>query len=327
MSARKWSLGMAGLLLGAGVGCNEIVGIVAAEDTLSCSPFHEITAARAVGCMFRIACDPFLPPYTMSECVSMAWQDASPSESCTYAAESCADVDACIGRRYEPESACEGTSGWTCAENDERAVNCTELGAYSIDCELFGGTCLPHQSTEVPTAFGCQHVPAPTCPEDAEEGEYFCEGTQRFTCIDGEPRGVDCAAISSECIEYGPGLAFCSDRTESCDDLGSISCEGDAIEACDGDGYRVRFDCSIEGLECGEDSETDEIACLAPGCETTTDCVEGCLDDGRSMRFCSGGVPFQIDCTEYGYDGCIENELKDMPLAYCARQTGAEPHP
>lgn len=328
MSARKVALFSGAFLLVGALGCNEIVGIVSATEGLSCSPGLEVTQARAVGCMFRIACDPFLPPYTMSECVGMAWQDAAPAESCTFGAESCADVDSCIGRRYEPAASCEDTTGWTCDESGDRAINCTQAGGYSIDCELFGGTCMPHSSTAAPTAFGCQHVPAPTCPEDAVEGEYYCEGTQRFTCIDGEPRGVDCAAINSECIEYGPGEAFCSDRTEACDNLGSTTCDGNTIEACDTDGYRVRFDCSNEGLECGQDSETDDIVCLAEGCETATECSEACLEDGRTLRFCAGGVAFVLDCTEFGYDGCAEDEIKGgLPLAYCAVAPGELPHP
>lgn len=328
LTLRKMGIALGGVLITGAFGCNEIVGIVSATETLtSCNPELEVTQARAVGCMFRIACDPFLPPYSMSECVGMAWQDASAAESCSLGAESCADVDSCIGRRYEPEAACEGTSGWTCGE-DERAINCTEFGGYSIDCAMFGGTCMPHASTEVPTAFACQHVPAPTCPDDAEPGAYYCEGTQRFTCIDGEPRGVDCAAINSECIQYSPTEAYCSDRTEECDNLGSTSCDGFSIEACDSDGYRVRFDCSIEGLECAQDSETDNIECLAEGCETSTNCTEECLEDGRTLRFCAGGVAFVMDCTEFGYDGCAEGEIKGgVPLAYCAVEPGALPHP
>jgi len=337
MSLRKIGLALAATALTGALGCNEIVGIVAATEVetgtggggnVSCNPDQEVSAERAIGCMFRIACDPFLPPYSMSECVGMAWQDASPAESCTFGAQSCADVDACIGRRYEAPAVCEDVSGWTCAEEGERAINCTDAGGYSIDCELFGGVCMPHSSTVVSTAFACQHVPAPTCPEDAEEGAYYCEGTQRFTCIDGEPRGVDCATVNSDCIEFGPGEAFCSDRTESCGTLGSIECNENAIEVCDTDGYRARFDCSSEGLECGEDSVTDDIVCLAEGCDTETGCTEECLPDGESLRFCAGGVPFDLDCTEFGYDGCIEGTIKgDVPLAYCARQNGSDPHP
>jgi hypothetical protein len=330
MTTRNALLCLAGLLVTSVLGCNEIVGIHRATegDGISCSPELEVSTDRAVGCLFRIACDPFLPPFSMSQCVGMAWQDSAPSETCSYAATSCADVDACIGRRYEPAATCTDTSGWTCDESGERAINCTPAGGYSIDCELFGGSCLPHSSTVEQTAFACQTVDAPTCPEGAEEGAYYCEGTQRFTCIDGEPRGVDCAAISSDCIEFGPGEAYCSDRTESCSDLGLVTCEGDVIEACDVNGYRVQFDCSTGGLGCGEDSVTDDIACLADGCETTTGCEESCLDDGKTLHFCAGGVPFVMDCTEYGYDGCLEDELGDgVPLAYCARGTGSDPHP
>lgn len=337
MSFRNVSILLAGLVLPGAFGCNEIVGIKAAQDTSgtggtgstdSCNPELEVTEARAIGCMFRIACDPFLPPFSMSECMSLAWQDASPAESCTFGAESCGDIDACIGRRYEPAAECEDITGWTCDESGERAINCTQAGAYSVNCDLFDGSCAPHASTAAPTAFACAPEAAPTCPDDAEPGEYFCDGTVRFTCIDGEPRGVDCAAIDSECIEFAEGEAYCSDRTEECTTIGSTSCNGDVIEACDTDGYRVAFDCSAEGLECAEDSETELLSCLAPGCDTATDCTEACLDDARTLRFCAGGVAFSLDCTRFGYDGCVEDQIKGgVPLAYCAVGQGQPPHP
>jgi hypothetical protein len=319
-------LSMVGLGLLAGIGCNQIVGIVGAEEGACGEP--QVSEDRVVGCMFRIACDPFFPPYTMSECVSMAWQDASPAETCTFAADSCADIDACIGRRYEPESSCTDLEGWSCDDSGERAIHCSEAGGYSVDCQLFGGTCLEHASTVVSTAYACQPSTPPTCPVDAEEGAYACEGSVRFTCIDGQPYGVDCAGIASDCIEYGPGEAFCSDRTESCAEASTVSCEGDVIDICDTNGYRVAFDCGTEGLGCAQDSESGAFECLAEGCETATECTERCDDDGKTLHFCAGGVPTSIDCTGYGYDGCVDTEIKgDVPLAYCLRATGEPPHP
>jgi len=328
MSARKLGLGLAGLLLCSGMACNEIAGIGPAEDN-GCNPFIEASEARVVGCMFRVSCDPFLPPYTMSQCVSMAWQDSAASEACTAGAQNCGDIDACIGRRYEPVEACAGGSGsgWMCDDTGDRAINCASNGQYSVDCELFGGTCLPHTSTSVPTAYGCQTNSPPTCPTDAVDGYYYCDGSQRYTCIDGEPRGVDCAGISSDCVVYGTGIAFCSDRTEECDNAGTIGCDGDVVDLCDGDGYRARYDCSIEGLECGEDTENSFIECLADGCQTATECTEGC-EGGATMRYCLGGTPRYLDCTDYGYDGCAEDELGEgYPLAFCANNSGGDPHP
>jgi hypothetical protein len=332
MITRTLALSLTGLLVAGSIGCNEIVGIKAAEENedlaASCDPSVDIGEQRAVGCMFRIACDPYLPPYNMSECVSLAWQDASPAESCTFGAETCAEVDACIGRRYEPASSCEGESGWICDEDGGRAINCTDDGGYSVDCALFGATCAPHASTADPTAYACQTSSPPTCPADAEEGEYFCEGTQRFTCIGGEPYGVDCAETSSDCVEFSPGSAYCTDRTDTCDDPNSIHCDGDAIQICDQNGYAARFDCSSEGLTCDVDSDSENITCLAASCETTAACKEECLDDGVRMRFCAGGEPYFLNCTDYGFDGCLEGSIKQgTPLAYCALETGATPHP
>lgn len=331
-TARTRGLGFAGLCLAgaslsASIGCNQIVGIVGAEESPFCGGV-DVAEDRVVGCMFRIACDPFFPPYTMSECVGMAWQDASPAESCTFGAESCADVDACIGRRYEPAEACADLEGWSC--DGERAISCSDAGGYSVDCELYGGSCLAHSSTVASTAYGCQPSSPPTCPVDAVEGEYFCEGTRRVTCIDGEPHGVDCAGIASDCVETGDGRAFCSDRMESCSNSGTVVCDDDVIEVCDDYGYRVAFDCGTSNLGCAEDSESGKIECLADGCETTTDCTESCLDDDKTLHFCVGGVPTTLDCTEYGYDGCIDAEIRTdpaVPLAFCARVTGAPPHP
>lgn len=319
------SLFAALLLMGAG--CNEIVGIKGATKddappAISCSPEFSISAARAEGCMFRIGCDPFFPPFTMSQCVSLAWQDASPMEACGYGAQSCADVAACIGRGYHSDDVCSG-EGWTCDDTGNIAVNCTQNGAYAIDCGLLGGSCAPHASSVVPSAPACQPDSPPNCPNGAVEGNFLCDGTERFTCIDGQAYSVDCAALSASCINGG-----CSDRPDTCTTLGQVSCDEHVIDVCDSTGHRVRFDCSAEGMDCGVDSETGATTCLADGCETETGCTEGCAKDNKTLQFCVGGVTFAMDCTAYGFDTCSQDESDaGVPLAYCAMNVGSGLHP
>ncbi len=272
-----------------------------------------LPAGLVSGCVYRASCDP-LGSYTISSCLTYGLQHASAFEECTYGATSCRDIEACIARAYvdvtEAEPYCDPTvSDWAC-EGDVAIFCGSSDYSFVVDCPYFGGSCSPY-------AVGATGSGTPPCavswvPCDDAPGEYHCDGTYLYECIDGVRYGSDCSLRAASCDESTPGEAYCVDlATPLCEDPGTTKCSGGTLTSCSLDGYELAVDCGEVGLSCSNDDY-----CLAPGC-TTKDadkCVESC--EGTSLSVCVGGAPLLLDCTEYGFDGCATWGTEPVH-AYC----------
>jgi hypothetical protein len=321
-----------GVLLGSS-GCNQILGIEKAEldsstggsssgggtgsggssgGPATCDPYETGDIGLVRGCLLRISCDPLLPYYSMSECVSYAYQLANPQELCTYGATSCADIEQCLGRRMVDPDSCAHSSGWECY--GDQAVLCGVTVPYATDCTNGGTSCY------MPPSFPGEGSRAPcladggTCSD--APGAVHCDGNILYECIDGSRYGRDCAAAGSTCVEEVSGEATCIDSTTACATPDSVECNGNVLTYCGSSGLRSVLDCSTAGLTC--ESSGTYADCVAPGCglQDVSDCTESC--DGAVLRYCIGGAQAQVDCSEFGFSTCELATVNGFPLAYCS---------
>ena len=71
-------------------------------------------------------------------------------------------------------------------------------------------------------------------------------------------------------------------------------CKGDAIVACDADGFHIVRDCADDGLGCAADADgAPQCACT---CDTDATCADGCA--------CDADCPCACDTTESCEEGC-----------------------
>lgn len=308
------------------IGCNNIVGIEPAQlDTgvggstsgsggggspePKCSDFTTTDANLVRGCVLRLACDPLRPYYSMSDCVGYAYQLANPYEACTYGVESCADVEECLGRRrVDPDSCSE--LGWSC--NGNEAIRCRTDEAYVLDCSTVGSTCSRPDGFPDTTLAPCVASDAPC---ETEAGAWHCEGNMLYTCVDGVRYGQDCSLLSGTCVESTPGQGTCIDSSTRCTNLGALTCNGNVLTFCSTSGIRAVLDCGTAGLRCEDDGYVD---CVAPGCtlDDVAACTEGC--DGTVLRYCVGGSPQSVDCTDFGFASCEQWESDGRTNARCS---------
>jgi hypothetical protein len=119
--------------------------------------------------------------------------------------------------------------------------------------------------------------------------------------------GIEC---EQACVD-GINGSYCSLTSETCSDPGTSSCSGESIDFCNDDGMLFVHECDRNGLTC-DDSTAD---CVADGC-SSSGCTERCVDE-HVVEFCVGGAQIQLDCTEYGFAGCVEQSDGDYGLARC----------
>jgi len=256
------------------------------------------SSARLRACVYSMSCHPLQLSYTLSDCVTYGYVS-----NCESAAKSCADAEACTGFRREPDSLCRtGEVGWRC--DGDVAVRCGASIVYSVDCARIADSCDPFESTQDETRWPCKLKSPASCDKD-DPTKQTCSGSEYYSCIDGKAYGMDCAVYNYSCLEAAPGQGACSDRPVVCeDDIGVVSCSGDAIQVCDSTHHFGIYDCAPAGATCALEG-TSEGYCLSPGCTGETVCDEKCLDDG-SAQICVGSAAYNVDCTAYGFLGCVE---------------------
>lgn len=325
-----------------GFGCNQILGIEQAQlDTAtggsasggggsdgtggdasggapggsggsnSCGGELSLGSELVRGCVLRFSCDPILPYYTMSDCVSYAYQLTNAQEQCTYQARNCEDIEYCLGRHMVDPVSCEHASGWSCYGGN--AVLCGDY-SYSISCTLAGESC--YSPAGFPTQGGTAPCLADTNPCYDPPGEYHCDGSILYECIEGLRYGRDCAVGGSTCVEKTPGLATCIDSVTSCSDIGAFGCDGNVLTYCGPFGLSSLLDCGVAGLSC---VATDTYAdCVAPGCtlQDVGDCTESC--DGTELKYCVGGAQASLDCVDFGFTTCEVTTNAGLPMAFCS---------
>jgi hypothetical protein len=261
--------------------------------------------------VYALSCNPLVPLATMSSCLTYGIY-----YGCNEGATSCADVEACSGVAREPDAVCAGATGWTC--DGDIATRCDGYEPYSVDCGHLGGTCDIFESTEVEEyRFPCKLPTPSTCSPD-DPTSYACSGDFSVSCVDGKPYGTDCTAWGTTCIEPTPGEATCSTTSADCTEYSTASCVDNAIEYCDSDGRLGVYDCSPAGATCASGGY-----CLSPGCtaDEADACTEACVDATHAQA-CVGGAPYVIDCTSYGFTGCIEytDSTSMTPYVECTMQ-------
>jgi hypothetical protein len=284
-----------------------------------CATDPGIDEGLIVGCLMRVSCDPWNSYYTASQCVTFGAQTFGGAEFCTFRADSCEDVEGCLGRAYAEPGDCTGRpEGWSCEGNE--AYLCGYDPEVRLDCEALGASCGPG-----PGSFAGQMGPCVVNDYDCtgvSDGSFFCDGEVLYVCEGGAAYSQDCSAQGYTCIEPEPGAGFCSSRTTTCTDAGTITCEGDRINLCDATGYFQSYDCATAGLSCEQDG-TSVAYCLAEGCTKDDACYEECVDD-TTLSLCQGGSPVEVDCTAYGFESCTEVDYGDGVLgARCLGGNGS----
>lgn len=260
-------------------------------------------------CLYRVSCDPLIPSFAVSECVSFDVLGSLPNERCSQGAQSCLDITECIHRTWlsqgVAEQICSATSSeWACYEGSV-AVRCGSALPYAIDCSAWGALCSPHDSLTSPHVWGCAPPAAPTCTA-AQEGSWFCSGTELYTCLGGAAQGYDCASQNLDCFAPEPGIAYCADTDAVCSLPETASCSGSTAQLCSYDYLRTDYNCATSELSC--EVEDGHIAhCLAPGCGIEDACTETCVDS-ETLQFCVGNSPVHVNCTKLGFSSCMTEE-------------------
>jgi hypothetical protein len=269
-------------------GMGGMPGVVGCDGT----PFTP-NDAIVRSCILRNSCYPLLPDFTISDCVTYNYQNDLGAFSCTKTAQTCTDVQECLGSGFVDQATCD--SGATLSFCDQnQAINCAASSndiSYFRDCDILGGTC----DLMVDGSANCRVVDS--CVGTASG----CGGLNNnflYTCDGGKGFGFDCDAIVATC-ETTPDTA-CYYQASPCNG-DSIQCVGDTIDECSG-GNQRQYECGGVGLSCVEDGTN--VDCLAPGCTTLdyVNCTENCF--GSIMSLCYGGVPYTVDCQDYGFDTC-----------------------
>lgn len=323
----------------------------------SCSTDVDVSASDLISCLYRVSCDPGAPPFSVTSCITFDYVHASPAEACSDGVTSCAEVYACIHRapatsdqlascdenihcdgkctgtcdgycdytyEYNGTTVCDGYCDGTCTGScddyavskkwscdGDYAINCSNAGP-TIDCGGLGASCGESLTSSSSADGGCApNSPGATAQEACAAGDDatpHCDGDQYYWCANGTVWGVEC---EYGCIEADDG-AYCGSSAETCDAPGTSTCSGDDLHFCNDDSRLFVHACDRNGLGCSEDG-TD---CVAEGCSSSA-CTEGCVDD-HTLTVCVGGAQLQIDCTEYGFDGCVEETYSEYQFARCS---------
>lgn len=295
---------------GSGSGGSGSIDDKAIEPEDGCGDDLLLDEALIQGCLMRVSCDPLLPPYTMSTCVTFARQEVSASELCTMEATSCSEIDECLLRRYiDSAEICDGVSSeWACDGNV--AVRCNTDRPYQVDCEALDADCVEGSNSTLAGVGGCTPRNSSVDCSTASEGESFCSDTEIHFCSDGGTRGFDCASRGDVCVETVAGQAYCGREVTTCETPGEGACVEGGIGYCFDDGTFDFFDCSVAGLSCKLENDGEDAHCLADGCNSDDICEEQCLD-GTHLQYCQGGSPVSVDCTAFGFGSCGSGEYSD----------------
>ena len=280
-------------------------------------------------CILRAGCDPtFAPVRNISTCVSYNTQAALLGEKCNLTAKSCADYEACEHAGVAHNDLCGSTpkTGTRC--EGDKAINCGNYNGDDrfFDCEALGGKCGTLDYKGVLFADCKLDIAPESCAgTPSSDADYFCHSDPaqddlRYYCWDGEAYGSSCSSRAT-CIDSpdttaeggaggATGNARCYFNTTHCTAPTTPTCNNGVATVCS-DGALFEYNCGSVGLSCAISSETEH--CLAPGCKAADEgkCKESCSDDGSSLTFCYGGVPFTVNCTDYGFTQCLSDADQD----------------
>jgi len=253
-------------------------------------------------CVLAASCSPFPQPTSVSECVAQALPASGALPACAIGAQSCAELNACLGTGFYPD-ACSADPGTTHCVGT-KVVTCDSFPRYFRDCAKSGATCAAYSSEDDGKLDAADCAVVASCADTSDS--YHCNGTKRVLCQHGIGFGEDCAARGLACVD-APSGAVCMQAQAPCTQPGMGRCEtsGDG-SYCDFEGRAHTFECARLGFVCREAPGTVYgIECASPTCSATAaaQCFEEC--DGALAHLCLGGQRFSLDCRAYGLPACI----------------------
>jgi hypothetical protein len=138
-------------------------------------------------------------------------------------------------------------------------------------------------------------------PEPCSEmGDGYCDGDVRVYCdiMDRKLYRFDCSLSSLQCAvgEASGGVLtpYCAYGPCNPNDY-APKCEGDWLLTCD-DGYIDVWDCSAQGLGCGQKVTTPSMGCIGRGPECDPAYTPTC--EGDVLTKCVEGHLAVIDCRD-----------------------------
>jgi hypothetical protein len=327
-TAGTTATGAAGVTGEAGAG-EAGAGSVAVPGAVGCDGETAITINDDVvrTCVLRGSCDPFFPVRSISQCVTNNTPDAFAGEHCHIS--SCADYQACEHNGIAGDDLCPQSKANTnyCAGN--KAVSCGDPSEGDVsswvDCIGLGGTgCGTYTDKNGVEADCTLAQSADVSCAGTTPGSYVCSGEAtplyQYQCTGGRAFGFKCGDFAY-CSDSS-GDVGCYLTSQSCD-LTKCSTDGTIATACtSGKGYE--YNCGSVGLTCligDANADGDSNYCLAPGCkpaDVNSNCTEFC--NGSKLDLCYGGAQVEVDCTNYGFAGCLDHQDNGDNLhdfAYC----------
>lgn len=286
---------------------------------LACSPVEPTRRTQglaepelAIACVFAVNCDtPLQPRYRdVTDCMAsnqlsalnpelpgpravrtslLSWANAG----CLASAPSCSGALPCLvdpvrcaglfdGGTAQAEPQCVGNSLVSCSPGVSLTQSC---GALDSECMTLGGVAACGQFA---------------CPADAETTR--CDGNILVRCVVGFGTEIDCSASNRGC-RIVDGLSQCAGVGPECT---SSRCEEGGLVLCD-HGREWRVQCK-QGESCV--AQGGDVKCQprkAPECDPSS-WVDHC--DGSRLVVCDGAVQ-RIDCTQFGFGGCVERGPTD----------------
>jgi hypothetical protein len=218
-------------------------------------------------------------------CLAEAGSDCDRARACLnygQTAASCSGTSQmCDGNTWV---SCDGLTGIN-GNNGTRRFKCSSLNA--------GASCLVANG-QADCGYATCAIGFPTCDGDVLE-----------TCTTGIRQRYDCGRTNSTCVP-GAGLsqAHCRGTGPGCSGTGNLRCDGTFVVSCS-DGQEARYDCKRQNLGCFEHANTRGVDCaLGEECDPADFAAE-C--NGLKLTYCNKGRRSQINCGDYGFNGCTPN--------------------
>lgn len=245
-------------------------------------------AELSKACVITAACKVKQQP-RVSDCVDyydvLRGQGLGPAYDrryrCVLAAKAdCAKVRACFGQLG---NCAKGTYQAECRSNKAYSCDLLDQTVYELDCGLGGLACRIDRRNTFSARCLCDASFQPRC-----------HGSWAITCVDGAPRGIDCAVRRQSCSD---GRCAAPASGASCDaSTFKGRCDGSVAVACH-DGREVESDCARQMVN----NRCSGGRCVASDTRCSDDfnrCKDGDLEacvDGRWVRF---------DCASLGLGDC-----------------------
>jgi hypothetical protein len=246
--------------------------------------------------------------------------------ACLGAAESCADVGRCVFP-LGATPACGGIGGAVCDDEGKAngaasavRIECTDAGALSEDCALWGEVC-----SQAGGPATCGGPPAEVCEGGAP---LACDSKQIFCEADLQTLALDCTGNGAQgCAAFPPQAAMqwvaCVPQSVG-DSTGGASCPPESAATCNAGvassclaGVPEQIDCARllgepdAASACQSGTLSRPFDWTSPCAQSPAQCSADTCGDGGSLPAsallgCVRGAPFPLDCSAQGLGPCRE---------------------